>query len=182
MNETFKVEPTGRRSKRRWNVWKYRVIGRGMQERTAMGPRRRILSAVPKRRWPFVTGLHQTSLTTDSLRLPGPGLGGLTQRRGGIVSAPLATPSPGLVYLFSGGGARLTRCINSSSRMLMRSVMRTDCAGSACRKSSRSARSSLRISSIRSVDTSQGYHRNSNIKMIMISRRTFLDFQGTRRN
>lgn len=37
MNETFKVEPTGRRSKRRWNVWKYRVIGKGM-ERTAMGP------------------------------------------------------------------------------------------------------------------------------------------------
>ena len=39
MNETFfKVEPTGRRSKRRWNVWKYRFIGKGLEERIAMHP------------------------------------------------------------------------------------------------------------------------------------------------
>ena len=41
MDETFKVEPIGKRSKRRWNVWKYRVIGKGMEERTAMGPENR---------------------------------------------------------------------------------------------------------------------------------------------
>ncbi len=38
MDETFRVESIGRRSKRRWNVWKYRVVGRGLEERTAMGP------------------------------------------------------------------------------------------------------------------------------------------------
>ncbi len=38
MDETFRVEPSGKRSKRRWNVWKYRVVGKGLEERMAMRP------------------------------------------------------------------------------------------------------------------------------------------------
>ncbi len=36
MNETFRIEQTGRGNKRRWNVWKYRVIAKGSEERVGM--------------------------------------------------------------------------------------------------------------------------------------------------
>ena len=38
MDEIFKVEQTGKGSKRRWNVWKYHMVGKGLEERSSMGP------------------------------------------------------------------------------------------------------------------------------------------------
>jgi len=38
MDEIFRVEQTGKGSKRRWNVWKYRVVGKGLEEKTSMHP------------------------------------------------------------------------------------------------------------------------------------------------
>jgi hypothetical protein len=38
MDETFRIEPTGKGAKRRWSVWKYRVIRRGMEEKVGMHP------------------------------------------------------------------------------------------------------------------------------------------------
>jgi hypothetical protein len=38
MDEIYKIEPNGKRSKRRWNVWRYRVIGKGLEEKIAMHP------------------------------------------------------------------------------------------------------------------------------------------------
>ncbi len=38
MDETFRVEQTGKGNKRRWNVWKYRVIGKGLEEKVGMHP------------------------------------------------------------------------------------------------------------------------------------------------
>jgi hypothetical protein len=38
MDETFRVEQTGKGSKRRWNVWKYRAIEKGLEERFGMHP------------------------------------------------------------------------------------------------------------------------------------------------
>jgi hypothetical protein len=38
MDETFRIEPTGKGAKRRWNVWKYRVISKGVEEKIGMHP------------------------------------------------------------------------------------------------------------------------------------------------
>jgi hypothetical protein len=38
MNEIFRVEHTGKSNKRRWNVWKYRVVGKGLEEKASMHP------------------------------------------------------------------------------------------------------------------------------------------------
>jgi hypothetical protein len=38
MDETFKVEQTGKGAKRRWNVWKYHVLGKGLENRSSMRP------------------------------------------------------------------------------------------------------------------------------------------------
>jgi hypothetical protein len=36
MDEIFRIESTGRGGKRRWNVWKYRVVSKGVEERMSM--------------------------------------------------------------------------------------------------------------------------------------------------
>ena len=36
MDEIFRVEQTGKGSKRRWNVWRYHVIGKGLEEKSSM--------------------------------------------------------------------------------------------------------------------------------------------------
>jgi hypothetical protein len=41
MDETFRVEHTGKGSKRRWNVWRYRVIEKGLEERVGIHPQNR---------------------------------------------------------------------------------------------------------------------------------------------
>jgi hypothetical protein len=38
MDEIFRVEQTGKGSKRRRNVWKYRVLGKGLEEKASMHP------------------------------------------------------------------------------------------------------------------------------------------------
>lgn len=38
MDEIFRVEQTGKGSKRRWNVWKYHVVGKGLEEKASLHP------------------------------------------------------------------------------------------------------------------------------------------------
>ena len=38
MDEIFRVERTGKSNKRRWNVWKYRAVGKGLEEKVGMHP------------------------------------------------------------------------------------------------------------------------------------------------
>ena len=41
MDEIFKIESTGKGSKRRWSVWKYRVVDQGVGEKAGMPPENR---------------------------------------------------------------------------------------------------------------------------------------------
>jgi hypothetical protein len=38
MDDIARIEHTGKGVKRRWNVWRYRVIGKGLEERVGMRP------------------------------------------------------------------------------------------------------------------------------------------------